>query len=81
MDEHHSLYFSYYYDGQNSIWCTQYSPVLANGCIHVEFGRRIYFHYLVCWKDLQNRYPAVWKKSYLEGNDQMDIQKKLGFNV
>ena len=65
----------------NTIWYPEYGALLATGRIHDQFDWWIYFYKLVCWKNLQNRYSALWEKSYLERNDKMDIQKKLTFNV
>ena len=68
LGKHYSFYFTNCYDGEISL----FSTLLGSCRFNVIIDRGIYINHLACRKDLSHRYFALWEKTKLERDDQVD---------
>jgi hypothetical protein len=71
------FFFAHRYDGKDPLWRTGYRTLVATDRIDGYFGIELFGHGVGRRKDLPHRYLALRKKDHLDGDAQMDRQKKL----
>jgi hypothetical protein len=62
-------------DGEDSIWHPGYSALVAVRAVDGPLDWWVYFHHLVCWKDLPHGYFDVWEKAELERDVEMGSEE------
>ena len=67
MGQHYSVQLADRYDGQDTVWGTWDSPLVAIGSLHAAADPRIFGYNVAGWKDLPDRHPAVREEAQLEG--------------
>lgn len=68
MGQHYSVQLADSYDGEDTVWGTRDSTLVAIGSLHAVADPRVFGYNVVGGEDLPDRHPAVREEAQLEGD-------------
>ncbi len=81
VEQHHPFQFAHRDDGSHCLRRARHCALLATCFKYGFLNIKLFIHHLDGRQNIPHWHPALRQKSYLERNDEMDIQEKLARTI